>query len=416
MKLKSKNKKIYLGFVLFTALIASLTNVFRFYRNNTQYEVQDWLINYQGGFVRRGLSGEIFLYLSNLFNTETKFFYLFFLFIILIYFFYLLFNFLKNVNFNFLTILIVFCPLSIFYNIFDAKSTGRKEILFLLFFLIFLKLIEKIKHKENSILLLGFVTPFLLLIHEGILFYLPYFFIPLTLFISNMNKKKFLKYFILYWAIVLVITFILSQSGASQDQVNIMCNSLKSSVAVNCQDTGAIAELTRNLDIAFHDIMKKNLVIWKGFVMATLISFILGFFPLFIATFFIYRRNYYFKNDNPVLNAISYQVILFLPLIFSLPLYFFGQDWGRWLHTSYTFSMFCFIFFIQKRFIYLSDSVVFKRKFQFQPKQIIKKYLSIFLIIIYCLGWYLPNCCTTKIESPLIKSYININRAITKFF
>ena len=34
-----------------------------------------------------------------------------------------------------------------------------------------------------------------------------------------------------------------------------MCNSLKTSAAINCETSGAIVELTRNLDIAYKDIM-----------------------------------------------------------------------------------------------------------------------------------------------------------------
>ena len=69
---------------------------------------------------------------------------------------------------------------------------------------------------------------------------------------------------------------------------------------------------------------------------------------------------------------------------------------------------------LQKEFIIISDSSTFTEKFQLKTKLIIKKYLLAFLIIIYCLGWYLPQCCTTKIESPILNTYGNINWAITK--
>ncbi len=81
-----KNKKLI--FVLSAALFGCLSYVIRFYNNNAHYEVQDWLINYQAGFARRGLSGEIFLFLSNLFNGEVKVIYLIFVCAILINFFY----------------------------------------------------------------------------------------------------------------------------------------------------------------------------------------------------------------------------------------------------------------------------------------------------------------------------------------
>ena len=46
-----------IGLLLF-ALIFIITNFYTYYQNKTAYEYADWLINYQGGFVRRGLIGE----------------------------------------------------------------------------------------------------------------------------------------------------------------------------------------------------------------------------------------------------------------------------------------------------------------------------------------------------------------------
>ena len=34
--------------------------------------VSEWLINYQGGFTRRGLGGELVIYLSNLFDISLR--------------------------------------------------------------------------------------------------------------------------------------------------------------------------------------------------------------------------------------------------------------------------------------------------------------------------------------------------------
>ena len=66
---------------------------------------EDWLINYEGGFVRRGLSGEIISRISNFFVGESRQFYFgiqihFAYFYILSFlcsiFYVLLFNFLKK--------------------------------------------------------------------------------------------------------------------------------------------------------------------------------------------------------------------------------------------------------------------------------------------------------------------------------
>ena len=85
MKTLKFNKNVGLITVLSAALFGCLSYIIRFYNNNAHYEVQDWLINYQAGFVRRGLPGEVFLFLSNILNVEVKLFYLIFVSAIFIY-------------------------------------------------------------------------------------------------------------------------------------------------------------------------------------------------------------------------------------------------------------------------------------------------------------------------------------------
>ena len=55
-----------LSLLLVLSLIIIINNFFRFFQNNSVFEFDPWLSNYQGGFVRRGIPGEIFyqIYLS----------------------------------------------------------------------------------------------------------------------------------------------------------------------------------------------------------------------------------------------------------------------------------------------------------------------------------------------------------------
>ena len=56
----SKKKSALIYILLFLPCVIIINNVFRFYRDKTPFEIGDWLINYQGGFVRKGFLGEIF--------------------------------------------------------------------------------------------------------------------------------------------------------------------------------------------------------------------------------------------------------------------------------------------------------------------------------------------------------------------
>ena len=61
------SKKILI-IILFVYLSNYIFFSFRFFQRFNPYIAADWLINYQGGFTRRGFLGEISLQLSNVLN------------------------------------------------------------------------------------------------------------------------------------------------------------------------------------------------------------------------------------------------------------------------------------------------------------------------------------------------------------
>ena len=61
---------IALSSLLLLSLIIININFFRFFKNNATYQFDSWMSNYQGGFVRRGIPGEVFFQLHNLFDVH----------------------------------------------------------------------------------------------------------------------------------------------------------------------------------------------------------------------------------------------------------------------------------------------------------------------------------------------------------
>ena len=61
------NKKniFYLGILLLITFFITSYNIIEFFYERASFQYSDWLINYQAGFIRRGLIGEIFFHLSN---------------------------------------------------------------------------------------------------------------------------------------------------------------------------------------------------------------------------------------------------------------------------------------------------------------------------------------------------------------
>ena len=84
------------------------------------WEYGEWLINYQYGFVRRGLVGELIFSLSKIFYNNIEIAYCVILSSIVILYYSLNYQFLKNSKLNFINLLIIFSPL--FYLFFIVIS------------------------------------------------------------------------------------------------------------------------------------------------------------------------------------------------------------------------------------------------------------------------------------------------------
>ena len=87
-------KRVFFNF-LFLSLISYTTLSIFYSAVSFNWTFQDWNINYDGGFVRRGLGGEFFSFIKNLFMGKTYNFILVFPLILHIFIF-------KFNKFNFL--------------------------------------------------------------------------------------------------------------------------------------------------------------------------------------------------------------------------------------------------------------------------------------------------------------------------
>ena len=103
--LKKKILFFYLIYIILGVYVYSLLQINEFPQ---KYVFTEWLINYQGGFIRRGLLGELIFNLSTALNLEIK--YLILIVQLLFYkiyfiFYYFLFS---KIKINFFWILIIF--------------------------------------------------------------------------------------------------------------------------------------------------------------------------------------------------------------------------------------------------------------------------------------------------------------------
>jgi len=158
--------------------------------NEVEWTISEWLINYQGGFTRRGLIGEIVFNFSNFFEISLrKIIFFFQIFLYLIYFLLIL-NLLKNLKLDSYLLFAIFCPLFLTYPVAEVEVLGRKEIFILISYILIINIFSYKFQNYIKLLLFTFIIIICILIWEGVLFYILYFYLILIL-----NQKNIIYFF-----------------------------------------------------------------------------------------------------------------------------------------------------------------------------------------------------------------------------
>ena len=126
-----KKLVIYILFIIFYA-------VFYLYLKHdvsNDSSISEWLINYQGGFTRRGFGGEIAIFFSNLFNLSLRQSIFFFQSFIHIFYLILVLRYFIDIKFNIIQVFSIFTPIFLLYPIAEIEVLGRKEMVLFLFFI-----------------------------------------------------------------------------------------------------------------------------------------------------------------------------------------------------------------------------------------------------------------------------------------
>ena len=369
------NKKFILLFLFYLSILY-LISVFQLHFKHTggnDSTISEWLINYQGGFTKRGIIGEICFFTANLFKLELRFvIYLFQISILGIYF-YLIFQFFKKLKSDFLILLSIFSPIFLLYPIAELEVLGRKEIFVFIGYILFLNLTNTRFKKKEDLLFIIFALPILSLIWEPVIFFIPFFIGALIFKYNVLNLKQLFK-ILIYFVPFIFISIFIALNPISDENHRLMAESLMNNFDERCYMSCALLlskstilhQFTANLHLySFEIIFRYSLII------------LIGFGPLFAISKFskIRTKCFFFKNFKNLLIPI---IFLISPLII---LFAMGSDWGRWVNITYTFAVLFYFQLLKNQNIILNTQ---KSELLFSK---VNKRLLIFIFIIFCFGW-----------------------------
>ena len=387
-----KNNKILLTYFLY--LILGFVFFLTFHLNEfpIKYTFTDWLINYEGGFVRRGLLGQIVFELSKLLNIQIKFLILIFQISIYLIYFLLFFLLLSKRETNFFWLLIIFSPISFLYPMAELGALGRKDIFVITFFLIF----SIINYRSLSSLLFSFIFIFTLscLIHEITFFYIFHylfvFYVKNKIFINQkLNIKHYLVSF-LSLGVLLYLNLYLHNFVVIEDIVN--SYNYENLTALS----GSFSHISPTIDSVF----------FKTFSNINIVTIARYGFLILISTIpFIYFIKIKSDYENKYFN---FQNIFISIILLSIPLYLLIFDWGRVIYINYNF----FIIII----IFIFNSNLINTKYLQKKIEVISKPIKILFFIFICLSFSPKLLITDDLGSkPLYKSATKIFKIIKNF-
>ena len=365
--LKKTIHKYWLFFIL-CIIYFPLFKYYIFLNNNKGHTflTSDWLINYNYGFVKRGLAGTIFYNLTDNPDLLLDIISTCLIFIYILIFYYLNQTFSLNKQ-NLLSIILIFSPAAFLFPIYDSQGAFRKEIIGLLSLLMVASLSKKINYRKGLFLASSIYT-FGLFSHSVNVFFLTTIIFIIYRFYDSKNINDYFLFIIpTIFYLLMYILFSASEQQLYLIRDNI-CEDLRSMNLFNLCGHGSFDYLVWDINANF--LISQNFIINER--RAEYYLYILLF--LFSLIPYIFDKNIF---------------ELFVPFLIIggsfIPLFFFAIDWGRWI---YIISL-CFLI------IYLLSE-----------KKVVTNQIK-YILLLFPIFFRLEHCCDPNFELSFL--YIKSN-------
>tara|TARA_Y100000994_G_scaffold34980_1_gene25488 strand:+ start:63 stop:1373 length:1311 start_codon:yes stop_codon:yes gene_type:complete len=377
--------------ILFTLLIilGIPLNLYknRFYDNS--WTVGEWLISYAGGFVRRGLPGELIYFISTQYSLSPIFIVWFFSIVSLVALILLLLNFCKNLfeKSFLLSQLIILAPLSENYFV---RKDAFLVLLYGLSLLIMKALYHKSINKLIAVLSVNFISMVAIFSHESYgIWGLPSLLIIFSIF-EKKGKKNIFQSFLCATLFLLpaILSFFLCWFFKGDPNQSLMIHQSWQSLAEIIPSVSGLYEKDPSGAIAA--IGWGTSQVFTSSLISQFNLFIFWHPGMWLLTIFISIRLFIGKKKD--LNQKLKRTIVCSQFVAFIPLFLF-VDIGRWIFMWLTSSALLFSFLYQtfgfKKLSYFSSTL----KGQQILAKTIPQFSSIRTYNYVLLFFGIPHCC-----------------------
>ncbi len=380
-------KKInnYLFYYLIILLGFSFFFLFIKHQVGNDSTISEWLINYEGGFTKRGLVGQFAIETSRFFGSDIRWVIFLFQSFTCTCYFVLLYNLLIKLKYERVIVLSILSPIFILYPVAEIEVLARKEIIVFTLFLIYLFIPRDSNFKSFSLISFSVLS---ILIWEPTIFFYPLLFIYeiIDRKVDKLNFELF-KVFISFVPSI-IIALIIIFDPLSKDQHQTMALVLKNEFNQSCYMSCAALKNKSTIIQQFEGNFGRYS--FEVFVRYFLIIFI-GFYPLNLLI-----KNSSLKIKNLIFSYFfkSLLKLFWICLMPVIILFAMGFDWGRWVNITYVFLALIYFKLLIDNHIEINLKNL-EQNFLYKMKG--KTYIIFF--IIFCFGWNPKTVITGDVAS-----------------
>ena len=356
------NPKIFGQFLIICSFLTGTSYYFLLIlRGGTSYQTADWLINYEGGFVRRGLFGSIFLNIVP--NAEYSIYILFifqtFLSLIVFRFFFLQ---LQSRPANWFTTVLICNPANICFYGWDVLAYGRKEMLTYFSIILLFQTMQASSKRKCNLLAIGSVIVYFIAVFSWETSSL---FLPVIIFLANkinlFSRTQKLVLSLIYVSISTLGLMLSIAFHGRSSQIDAICESVRSHDFLKADlCSGAISAIGWSSEYTI-GLVKNSYPLYLIYF----VFLIIVFAPLFVLNPWSY-------NGKPIVVVVTA----------FLPLFFLVSDYGRWI----SFASISILFLLLASNNNLN----------------MDKHISPIVAVVYLVSWGLPHWVNPQGPWPLL--------------
>ena len=347
--------------------------------------ISEWLINYEGGFTKRGLVGQIAISLSRFFDSDLRWVIFIMQSFICSLYFTLIYIFFKNLKFERITVLSIFTPIFILYPVAEIEVLARKEIIIFSLFLLYL-LTPKLEIIKYYTLII--FTILSTLIWEPVIFFFP------LILILEIFKNKIDSFNIYFFKILicfipsLIISGFFILNPLSIEEHELMSKTLIHEFNEVCYMSCALLKYRSSIYQQFSAQFDSYSL---EVILRYILILIFGFYPILILLKNSIINNKRLIFSNFIKTPLKLFIFIWTP---TIVLFAMAYDWGRWVNVSYSFVVFTYFYLLKQNHITLD---YYKLKNNIISKA--KKSTFLIFVILFCFGWNQKTVITDDVAS-----------------